>query len=157
MGMSHDVTRPKTQACVFPERCVACGREKPGHALRVGLGSIGWYTLVFWVSGKSFEVEVPACPSCARTMRRQRLLRRALTWGFAIAGVAIAVHVLRSDGGRAKTWLAMGVALAAMAPLALWETFSAPAFDLFVGDKNVDYQFLDEALAQEFDALNPKQ
>ena len=50
----------------------------------------------------------------------------------------------------------MGIALLAIGPWILWEVFAAPAFDLSVGEKKIDYEFRDEACAREFAALNPK-
>jgi len=74
----------------------------------------------------------------------------------AVAAAGLALHVLRNYQGPAKAWLAMGIALLAIGPWILWEVFAAPAFDLSVGERTIDYEFRDTAYAHDFAALNPQ-
>jgi hypothetical protein len=46
MPLSTKVTLPKSQAPVFPDRCVACGVESPGAVYRLRARAIGWWTLL---------------------------------------------------------------------------------------------------------------
>ncbi|MBI5549487.1 MAG: hypothetical protein HY901_36840 [Deltaproteobacteria bacterium] len=154
MAMCHSVTRRKATSCVFPDRCVVCGREHPGNAVRVSSKATGWYTIVFWMAGSKFTVDVPACQVCGRAFLRQRRLRMVATWAATLVGVLLALRVLRHYEGSGKSWLAMGLALLAISPWFLWQMFSAPAFDLTVGDKKVDYEFRDQVYASEFAELN---
>jgi hypothetical protein len=154
MPLSNDVNLPKTRRPVFPDRCVACGAAGPGDTIRVGTNAIGWWTLAFWVPGRRFAVDVPACPPCARHLRRQRLLRLVVGGAVAVAGAVVAVALLQWYRGPMRRWLAMGITLVCMLPYILWETFSPPPFGLTAFAETVDYEFRDAGYAAEFAALN---
>jgi len=139
---------------VFPDRCVACGVAAPGDTIRLGTNVIGWWTLAFWLPGRRFTVQVPACPPCANRMRRQRRLRLVVGGAAGLAGVAVAVSLLQWYRGPLKRWLALGIALACMLPYFLWEVFSPKPVDLTAFSETVDYEFRDAGYAEEFAALN---
>ena len=130
MPLSSDVSLPRTQTPVFPDCCVSCGVPAPGHLIRVGTNSIGWWTIALWIPGARFSVEVPACEPCRRQMIRQRWVRRAVCGIFAVVGVGVAVYVLGSLRGPIKRWLALGIALLCMVPWFAWEFFFPRPFDL---------------------------
>src|SRR5687768_11670235 len=114
MPVSTDITLPKSHTPVFPDRCVACGVDAPGGNYRAGTHAIGWWTLAFWSFGPRFTVEVPACETCRRRMRRQRWLQLAVNAVFILAGVSVAFYLLQWYRGPFKRWLALGIGLACL-------------------------------------------
>lgn len=154
MPLSTDVNLPRTRTPVFPDRCVACGLPQPGYFIRVSTHSIGWWTLVLWTHGARFSVEVPACEPCRHQMIRQRWVRLAVCGIFVVVGVGVAVYTLGSLHGPIKRWLALGIALLCMLPWFAWELVSPRPIDLTAYAETVDYEFRDEAYAQEFAQLN---
>ena len=62
--------------------------------------------------------------------------------------------MLRNYRGPLKKWLAMGLALACLAPVFLWEALRPAAIDLTAYADSVDYEFRDADYAHEFAALD---
>ena len=154
MPLSTDVKLRRDYVPKFPDRCIACSQDAPGHLLRVSTHTIGLMTLVTLHWGSRFSAKVPVCRSCARAWRLQAWLRRVVTWTFAIVGVAVAFRVLSSYRGVFRRWIATGIAVACCLPLILWQTFFSPLVDLTAFAETVDYEFRDRDYADEFAALN---
>ena len=154
MPVSTDVNLPKSLAPVFPNRCVACGADQPESTYRTGTSAIGWWTLAFWSFGPRFTAEVPACTTCRVRMRNLRWLQLAVNIVFAFAGVGAAFYLLQWYQGPFKRWLVLGIALIALMPVILWETFFPRPFAMTAYAKTVDYEFRDGDYAYEFAALN---
>ena len=154
MGMSTDVTLPRSQIARFPDRCVRCIAADPGHSLEFAERSIGWWTLVFWMKGSRVRVEVPCCAPCRVRLKRQRRLRQVAAWLRVILAVFVAFQLIGFGDGPLRKWLVMGVALLLLTPLFLWEVFRPPPFDLTPYSKRVEYEFKDLAYAMEFAELN---
>jgi hypothetical protein len=154
MPWSTDIRLPKTITPIFPDRCVACGMPSPGRLLRVGTNAIGWWTLAFWTFGARFTVEVPACDPCKKHMIFQRWFRLAVFCLFVVIGVGVASYLLGSFQSVLNRWLAMGIGLVCASPYFLWELLSPRPIDLSAHTDTVDYEFRDEAYADEFAILN---
>ena len=154
MPLSTDIKLPKDFKPIFPDRCVACGQDAPGSVVRVSTYSIGWWSWLLWLPGRRFTADVPACQTCRRKILKQRWQRWALTWAFAALGVAAAVYALGTFRKPFYRTLAMGIGLACMAPYFFWETFFPPPIGLTAHSDSVDYEFLDEAYADDFLELN---
>ncbi|WP_169973612.1 hypothetical protein [Tautonia rosea] len=154
MPVSTDVNLPKSHPAVFPDRCIACGVDEPGVSYRVGTNAIGWWTLAFWSFGRRFTVDVPACESCRDRMHRQRWFRLAVSAVGVVIGVGVAFFLLQWYEGPFKRWFAMGIALACLLPVFLWETFFPRPIDLTAYSNTVDYEFLDPDYAEAFAELN---
>lgn len=154
MGLSTDVRLPKSQAPKFPDRCVVCGQEKPDGTVRVSTRAIGWWTWAFWLPGRKFSVDVPACSCCGGRLRRQHLFR----WLTMIALIAVAVPVvmpfLNDLKGPIRKWVGLAAVLVVVSPYFIWQTFFPPPIDLTAHSDSVDYEFRDRAYAEEFAALN---
>lgn len=99
-------------------------------------------------------MEVPACELCRRPLRRQWWLCRLLDVAVIAIGLAAAGSLLQGYKGPLKRWLVIGIVLVFLMPLALWETFFPPPFDITVCSDTVDYEFRDPDCAVEFAALN---
>jgi hypothetical protein len=153
MPLATDVNLPKDHIPIFPDRCVCCGRERPGGVFRIGTQAIGWWTLLSHF-GPRFTAEVPACGACRVRMRRQRWLRFLISAAFVVAGVSIAMSLLKWYHGPFKKWLAMGITLIFLTPLILWETLFPPPVDLTAYAETVDYEFRDAEYAADFAELN---
>jgi hypothetical protein len=154
MPVSTDVNLPKCHKPVFPDRCVACGAPGPDATYRAGTNAIGWWTLAFWVPGRRFSVDVPACTPCRRRMRRQWWVQLAVNAAVILAGCGVALFLLDGFQGALKRWLGLGVVLACLTPVVLWETYFPRPIDLTAYAKTVDYEFRDPEYAAEFSALN---
>jgi hypothetical protein len=155
MALSIDVTLPRSQTPVFPDRCVACGFPFPEGFIRVGTNSIGWWTILLWTHGTRFSVEVPACETCRRKMIRQRWGRLTVGGIFVAVGVGVAVYVLGSSLRKPfRRWVGLGVALLCMLPWFVWELVFPRPIDLTAFAHSVNYEFRDEDYAEEFAELN---
>ena len=154
MPLSSNVRLPLTQRAVFPDRCVRCGNLGPDDTIHVCTNAIGWWTIVLWIFGRRYCVEVPVCYPCGRQMRREKWRERILSWGWAVIGVAIALALFGAYEGPFKIWLIFGVAMLCMTPFFLWETLFPPSIDLTAFSATMDYQFRDNEYANEFADLN---
>ncbi len=152
--MSYDINLRRDHLARWPDRCVCCGAEKPGHVVRLFTLSIGWWTLMFWSFGTLFSARVPACRSCGRRLQVKRVLKVLLTGLIAFAGVAVAFQIMGSYQGPLKKWLAFLVTLVCISPYLLWDVFFPPVFDMTCYSKTVDYEFRDSDYAFEFHMMN---
>lgn len=154
MPLSTDVKLPKSHPAIFPDRCVACGIESPGATYRASTNAIGWWTLALWHFGRRFTVAVPACERCRTRMRRQRGLQLAVNVVVIAAGAVAAGSLLQEYHGPIKRWLMLGIVLACLLPVILWETWFPRPFDMTAFTDTVDYEFRDPDYAAEFAAMN---
>lgn len=154
MPTSTDINLPKDQVPVWPDRCVCCRAESPGHRTKFWTFAIGWWTIVFLSYGGIFVARVPACKSCARKLQWGRAVRWIL-WAIIAGAAAIgAVWILRHYNGPMRIYLGVGIACLATLPLFFLEAMFPPAFDMTSYAKTVDYEFRDDMYAAEFEMLN---
>lgn len=154
VGLSIDVRLPKDQVPKFPDRCVVCGREKPDGTVRVGTRAIGWWTWAFWVPGRKFALDVPACSWCAARLRRGRLFRWLTLAALALAAVFTIAPFFEGVPRPLRRWLVLGAVIVVLLPWFTWEVMFPPPIDLTAYGDAVDYEFRDRAYAEEFAALN---
>ncbi|QDU86584.1 hypothetical protein Pla163_37350 [Planctomycetes bacterium Pla163] len=154
MPLSTDVTLPRDAAPLFPDRCIGCGTGAPGSTWRFARRASRWWSFfVTWI-GELHVVEVPCCTPCRARLRRQRLIRGS---SFVFATVAVLAVVLPALEGVDRVLqkpIALGLLLATLAPVLLYQVLYPPPFDTTVGKKYVDYEFADSDAARDFHALN---
>jgi hypothetical protein len=155
MPHSFDVTLPKDQAPVFPDRCVVCGRPRPDRTIKLFTHSIGWWTVVFFSFGSIFSVRVPACRPCGWRLRTWRC-GGTLTF---IALIAFSMWLLTPVvsawvSGPLRKLVMMALLLVCGLPYFLWQFLFLPPFDVTAFAKTVDYEFRDREYAREFVILN---
>ena len=136
---------------VFPHRCIRCGAE-PTTTYRATTRAIGWWSALF-ASGPRHEVDVPACKPCAGKLRWHAHVRLAITIALIGLGVWIGFQIF-DDASGWRRWAVGGIALATAVPYILWCVVKPPVFDMTAYSESVDYEFADEAYADEFLALN---
>lgn len=156
MPMSTDVKLPKTIVPDWPDRCVCCGKERPGDTLTVKTRTVGLMTLFFWWSGKFHKTVAPACRECRADFRKSRLLSQFVMLLIILVGVALAIWLLGFYyDGPGKKWIVMAIVIGCATPYILLQVAFPPVFDVTVFSKTVSYEFRDSAYAYEFAALNP--
>lgn len=154
MGLSSDVRLPKNRKPEFPNRCVVCGQEHPDSTVPVSTRAIGWWTWMFWLPGRKFSVQVPACSGCGRRLWRQHLFRWLITIVLILC-VVFAIAPFFADFPRAyRKWLILGAVIVVLLPWFLWQVFFPPPLDLTAFSDSIDYEFRDRAYAEEFASLN---
>ncbi len=131
-----------------------CGVASPGRGTKVSAFSIGWYTLLFWSYGKRFSVAVPACAGCDRAIVGSLRFRTARRVVLSLSAAFLALWLMESYEGPARRWAAMGVALAILLPMFVWEAFRPAPFEITPHPKTVVYEFTNGSYAQQFTELN---
>src|SRR5262245_2829794 len=111
------VNLPKSHAAVFPARCIRCGATEPASTWQVGTRAIGWWTILFQSSGPRYSVDVPACQTCGRQLRRRVLARLFLEWVLIFVGVGLAMWALGWQPAGWRKWAVLGLGLLAVLPL----------------------------------------
>jgi len=154
MPLSTDVKLPRDVEPVWPDACVRCGGPNHGHTTKLCTRTIGWWTYLLWIFGRMHSVRVPACERCAWRIQFGRVVAFLIIVAISVAGVALAMWLLSDDGGPAKRWLAMGVALLGIAPFVLWQVFFPPAIDITCYSETIEYEFRDGMYAMAFALLN---
>ena len=142
MAMSTDINLPRYHIARFPDRCVVCGGSSPTSHVRLVTGTLGWWTWTFWWFGRPFSVKAPACPSCAWKLHGMRFLSLLVTMGIAVV-VAwfIWPHFKESVPSGLQRWAKLGLALACLMPLLLFEVYFPKPFDVTAYAESVDYEF----------------
>ena len=154
MPMAREVNLPRDQKPVWPDRCLYCRAESPGHKTKFWTFAIGWWTVVLLSFGSIFVARVPACRSCARQMQLRRTVRWVVTTLIAAAAAIGAIWVLKSYTGPARIYLGVGIACIGILPFYFIEVLFPPVFDMTCFAKTVDYGFKDGMYALEFEMLN---
>jgi hypothetical protein len=152
MRVSTDVRLSASQDPVFPERCVACGREQPRDSVRICTWAVGWWSLATMAPGARFCVNAPACLECRNRLQRRRGLRPLAAFGA--LGSALVFGLLDGFKGQVWAWLTFAIAVGCMLPWFLTELLYPPPLDLAAHATSVDYRFQDEGYAKEFARLN---
>lgn len=155
MALSHDVRLRRATEVVFPDECVVCGAEGPGHATRVftretfnGLMGIGR-------EGDPF-VDVPSCPRCSRKIRAGAGV--SLGVGFVSANLMyffVADPYLLEPSEGLWHWFAwLATPFVCVLPWVLWRVCFPPAFSIDTDDAWVEFEFRKAAYAEAFERLN---
>ena len=157
MGRLHTVEVSRALPAKFPDRCVICGVQHPGHQARFFAGSqYGALFFAAWLETGTNFVLAPACPSCLLSVRIRNLLR----FGVSAACIALATWLLFWVAGGAGRDIVklkvLGVVVAGYFPVLAWDWLFPASFSLSTDDPNHQFKFhfQDAAYAAEFHALN---
>lgn len=150
--MAHTVELPTASVPRFPDRCVVCGRERPGDAVDLRAFFNAMQPLDDSV-GKIHHVQVPACAGCKGKLVRSRWI------GKAVFGVCVAIGTALIFGltqlGWVEGWLAYVAILVALAvPLAIGQLLYTAHFDFSPWDRRLVFEFRSRDYAEAFEAIN---
>jgi hypothetical protein len=155
MGQVHGARLAGSVTPKFPDRCVLCGADQPGHAARFFASGFGVFFFVLWLQEGKKSVVAPACPGCALGARIGSLLRFAVSAAAAALGAWLLFRVV-PHARAVDHFKALGVVLAAIVPILVWDQLFPAGFCMRrdTADGDVDYRFRSAADAAEFRALN---
>jgi hypothetical protein len=151
MFTDHVVILPKSQTPVFPELCAVCGSPNPQNHLKCSTPFLDSSN-----GGPIVHLQVPACMSCASTVRGQGLFR-VLAWVLLIsAAVAILFFLPESwQQNRLVYRLTRGFLIFASVILMLGWSFIFPKhFEFSTTSDSSLYAFKSEEAAAAFKKLN---
>lgn len=160
MPLSTDVTLPIDHRPEWPSRCVRCGQDEPTDVFRFRASRVGFDQLITlnFAIGSRPTIEAPACPDCAKALRRARRLRLFLIWpAYIILGIAV-LYTLDKLGwiphGPYRKWIMTGIVLLAVFPFMIWEGSHPAIVGATARHKKLDYEFRDPEYAENFAELN---
>ena len=158
--MAHPLVRRLSRWLTpkFPDRCVLCGADSPGHAARFfadgQYGPLFFHLFLSFDDGKK-SITAPACPGCALASRIGGLWRFAVAATFGTLAAWLLFWVV--PPARAFDELKiLSVVLAAIMPILAWNRLFPPKFILAADNDAGDFHFhfCDASYAAAFDALN---
>src|SRR5258705_9327411 len=130
MPLPRCVTLPIASSPEFPDRCVACGRERPGASFEVACRVPPRSRFDPPWRRPRFAFAAPCCEACARAWRRSRRLRRAAAAALAVLGAFAAVAATRGYEGPWAHWIPVLFALPLLLPLFVYELLRPPPLAL---------------------------
>jgi hypothetical protein len=81
-------------------------------------------------------------------------VRLAIQYALILVAVAISIYLLRGYRGPFRKWLGIGLAVAMLFPLLLWQVLWPLPFEIDPDKRKVEYKFLSRSYAEEFARLN---
>jgi hypothetical protein len=154
MPLAATIKLPRDAEPRFPDRCVRCGATGPERRVRIWTTTISVAAVMSLLFCRPFSVRVPVCRTCAPRLRVARLMRLAVTLALIVAGVTAAIWLLGTYEGAGRRYIAVGIAILCIMPFFMLEAFFPPPIDVTAYSTTVDYEFADEAYADEFARLN---
>ena len=156
MNMGHDISLRIGAKPRFPDRCVVCGRESPGHHMEVRDYEFKWWMTFFWWMhwSRAYSVVAPICPACHRKYRREVWIRRIITWAYIAVACVVAFPMFEMFPRWIRKYAAMGVVLVLFLPFAIVSVVYPLPFEVEVDGKNVEFKFRRADYAEEFAELN---
>jgi hypothetical protein len=151
---SHDVKLPRTAKLRWPDRCVVCDRESPGHRFGFASHRITWFSSVTMTFGERERSYVPACKACSTRLRVEVVVRAVLTLIVALAIVYLLLRVFGRPSGIWGQLTLVGYAALGVVPRVVASVFFPLPFDVTPYTENIVYEFRSQRLAEEFAALN---
>jgi hypothetical protein len=148
----YSIVLPRHESAAFPDRCVVCNAGQPGASARlIARDNLNGHRL--WLGW--FSVRVPCCPACGVRLQLWRAwdFCRTLLLGAACFAFGM-IYLLPRLEGWAAGLIVLGLCGAGFLAVFIWNRFSPPAFQMDVHETQVEYEFRDAALAQEFAELN---
>ncbi len=152
--LSHDVNLPRKLDPVYPSRCVRCLAPDPAKQFTIRVGSIGWWTVVFWMFGSFEKLSAPCCSGCLWPLRLQRWLWLAVDIAVIGGAVWLALQILGGTDYFGGKWVTMGLSLVLLIPYFIAKALIPPWFDATVKSETTDYEFRHAEYAAEFAKLN---
>ncbi len=159
MPLAAEVRLPRDHVPVFPDRCCACGRPRPGDVLPVARRRAApWELLLPWVwfLRRPFRCAAPFCPPCRSDALRQRRIRLLALVAVVVAAAVVLGPWIKSFGWN-RQWtrlLQLGSLAAIVLPIGMWWAIRPPVFDITVTRDGIDYEFRDADYARDFAAAN---
>jgi hypothetical protein len=156
MGMSTEVSLPKSTVPLWSDRCVRCGRSQPGETHQLEVLVDICFGLFPWRSG--ITVPVPACGQCWRRMAWNRVFRYVLFFAPALLTPVLLYVLVHTNVLTGRLWNlrqvpSMGLLVGAL-PGLIYNVFFPMRLDAFLGKTFIKYEFADANAAEEFRALN---
>ncbi len=169
---SHDISLRGNQRPRFPDLCVSCERERPGHYARFGVtgsqDTLGW-TLdaaalattgaVLQGTNVRVQMQVPCCANCSPALERRHTMKTVALYVSGALGAVVMVLVIIF--GNSQHWpsgitvtLAIALLLAVLLVPVVWELRDPPSFTITPLGNSVNYEFKSEKCAKLFRALN---
>jgi hypothetical protein len=156
MGMSTEVSLPKSTVPLWPDRCVRCGRSQPGETHQLAVLVDICFGLFPWRSG--ITVPVPACGPCWRRLARNRVFRYVLFFAPMVLTPVLLYVLVHTNVLTGRLWSngqmpAVGLVVGAL-PGLIYNVFFPMRLDASLGKTFIKYEFADARAAEEFKALN---
>lgn len=169
---THDISLPGSRRPRWPDRCVCCEKEHPGHKAKIGVtgasSSLGWAkqgTLVSTAASLGgsgnirVKLEVPCCESCAPALERRHCWRTVLLYVTGILGAAASVAVMMvcmiaGLHGALTGILSIGALLGTLALPIAYDFLRPPPFTITPCSGRITYEFLSARCAEEFARAN---
>src|SRR5262245_55054797 len=87
MGQVHGASLSCSLIPRFPDRCVLCGADSPGHVAHFfASAQYGAFCFLLWFEDGKKSITAPACPGCVLGARIRSLMRFAVS--AAVAALA---------------------------------------------------------------------
>lgn len=144
---------------VFPDRCIVCQRESPGHTIAIAENEASLWGLIVpglarigLVKLRRFDLSI--CASCKPRIHLQRWGRVA--GALAIIAVVLALIYPRLHGYSplGRRVIAIGIVFLAIFPFTLYEAFAPRFFNVKISADHVLFDFLSDVYARNFVELN---
>jgi hypothetical protein len=152
--LPHEVQLSKTRVPVWPDRCIVCERESPGHRVPFNTYKITALSTILMSFGDRERLTIPACVPCGRRLVWGARARMVLAFVLCGAAFYALKGVFGLPAGIWRTPAMIGYALVGIVPSVVLSFVMPPAFDVTSFEKSIDYEFKSKAYAAAFAALN---
>jgi len=155
MVMSFDVKLPRDVQPVFPQHCCRCMAPSPDARMRFSASRFSWWQVLFvwlWWLRKPVRHEVPVCSDCRPRMRRRKVLEVLAIIAIAVVAILLVMPRMK-DAGVGRQWQKLGAIAAFFViglPFFVMQAVWPPAFDMTVGEDEVEYEFGNHDFAAAF-------
>lgn len=153
MPRIYTIIVPRNVQPTFPNRCTVCGVEHPKTSCRVlgRNGLEGHAILSGW-----YSIRIPCCRSCGLLLQIWRIWDLAAT--FVIAGAALAFGLFYMLPKGHEGWVCglttLGLCCLGFLVQFIWNRIFPPGFQIDPHARNVDYEFRNRVVFEEFCELN---
>ncbi|KIG15057.1 hypothetical protein DB30_06089 [Enhygromyxa salina] len=153
MARPAPVPLSKLHPVRFPDRCPVCGKVSPGHTLALDQ-LFGIYRPVSDDVFGRWQSQLPVCKEHERRLRLARRSDLLSVVGFALAGFAGLLYLVRFEMFAAGWWSWAAVLATGLLPIGLIRLALRPIFDIAPDDDLVEFELRNTAYAKDFIALN---
>ncbi len=136
----------------FPDRCTACGRERPGDYTTVR-GDLPMGSVNLWPPRLWYRVQVPVCAACRSSIESARWVRRGI-WGLTLIGSAVYLFwAIPRIAPFQRRLIYLSGALCVL-PVVIWDLCFTRFLSIDAGHVKVQFKFQNADVAREFAVLN---
>ena len=145
--MPYAISSP-SRCEAFPHNCPYCEMAPASTMTQIPYSKMALSRIPGRVESRTWKVELPSCPSCAKWFSRSRVALFAL----GIAALLLPILIVFESTVTPILWcLALGGWIASL----LWRRFRAQAFRIvYIGPNEIVYAARSEAYASEFATKN---